>query len=423
MSLVDKSLVVYEEQAGEGRYRMLQTLREYALEKLKASGEDEALRARHCDYFMRLTEEARDRWNGPEQKVWLQRLESEHDNLRTALAWCQQDPDRAETGLLLAGRLGPFWNTRCYFSEGRQHLAGALEQEGAAKPTSERAMALNGAGNLAFSQGDYAAAHRLHEEALEIRQQIGDQRSIAASLGNLGNVAYARGDYAAAQPYYEQALVLSREMGNHVWEANTIGNLGSIASGLGDFHKSRALHEQALAINREIGNRVWEAINLGNLGHVAIELKDLEAARSYYAQALAINREMGHRAYEADNLDGLGGLAQVEGNYAAAHRLHAEALAIWQSLEARRGIIQSLEMLADLFLAMQQLEKAARMYGAVLAQRDSIQAPPSPEIQPVYDRNLTDLRARLGLERFATAFCGGRAMSPEQAISYALEAS
>jgi non-specific serine/threonine protein kinase len=201
-ALVDKSLVVYEEdENGHGRYHLLETVRQYARARLMESGTEEAVRARHRDHFLALAEQAKPNLRGPEQARWLDTLEREHENLRATLEWCLEAEDEegaqqnsvspAEAGLRLSGALSVFWQTRGHVSEGRQRFAAALSRPGATAPaqqqqrTKARADALNGAGNLAAFQGDFASARSLFEEALAIHSELGDKRGSALSLMNL----------------------------------------------------------------------------------------------------------------------------------------------------------------------------------------------------------------------------------------------
>ena len=213
-SLVDKSLVVYEEHDGVGRYRLLETVKQYAEERLTEIGAGKEVFGRHQQYFLELAEHTAPLLRGPEQGVWLAHLETEHDNLRVALAWCEQQAEEAEAGLRLAGALWQFWNTRGHLLEGRQWLKRALEKtkQDATEPEASmaRALALNRAGRLAYSQSDYVAARTLFEESLTIRRRLGDQKKVANSLDLLGEVAESQGDYTTARTLHEESLTIRR---------------------------------------------------------------------------------------------------------------------------------------------------------------------------------------------------------------------
>jgi tetratricopeptide (TPR) repeat protein len=248
-TLVDKSLVVYEpDESGQGRYRLLETVRQYARERLMESVEVEAVRGRHRDHFLALAEEAKPKLRGPEQAQWLERLESEHDNLRAVLEWCLEDEEEgagrnavssAEAGLRLSGALSVFWQTRGHVSEGRERSAAALSRRGTQGRTKARADALSGAGNLAHMQGDYASARSLFEEGLALQRELGDKSGIAMSYMNLGIVANDQGDYAAARSLYEESLALHRELGDKHGMAASLVNLGIVARQQGDTASAR----------------------------------------------------------------------------------------------------------------------------------------------------------------------------------------
>ncbi|MBI3661212.1 tetratricopeptide repeat protein, partial [Candidatus Acetothermia bacterium] len=251
--LVDKSLVVMEEKADEGRYRLLETVRHYGYDKLVKAEEVELARNHHLDFFLKFAEEAESKLQGVEQKAWLNKLETEHDNLRAALAWSLEANEKVERGLQLTGVLWRFWEVRGHFTEGRRWLEEALTKTPVR--TTARASALNGAGNLAFDQGDYAAARSLYQESLTIKRELGDKRGIAASLNNLGNVAYVQGDYVAARSFHQESLTIKRELGDKRGISATLNNLGEVARAQGDYTVARSLYEESLVIRREVGDK------------------------------------------------------------------------------------------------------------------------------------------------------------------------
>jgi non-specific serine/threonine protein kinase len=204
-SLADKSLVVPEQEDAQTRYRLLETVRQYARDRLEDNGGSAAARVRHRDYYLALAEEADPKLRGAEQAEWLRRLENEHENLRAGLEWSLVEAGPQE-GLRLCGALQRFWWTRGHFTEGRQWCTRSLCKAGAEERTRERAYVLNAAGVLSHDQGDYPAAKAFHEEGLAIRRELGDRRGTAASLGNLGNVALNQGDYPAARALLEESL-------------------------------------------------------------------------------------------------------------------------------------------------------------------------------------------------------------------------
>jgi|SRR5579871_57973 len=374
---------------------------------------------RHSSYYLRLAEEAEPHLAGPEQATWMGTLELAYDNILLVLV--RSNASKDEAGLRLAGSLLRFWDIRGYFGEGREHLQAALSAETAPQQTRARAKALNGAGNLAWRQGDFAAARALYEESLAIYRELGNKSGIAASLGNLGNVAKEQGDYAAARALYEESLAIRRELGDKLGIAISLLNLGNVAKDRGDYAAARALYEESLAIRREIGDKWGIAYSLMNLGNVAYHQGDYAAARALYEESLAIKKELGDKQGIAYSLYNLGIVAGEQGDYAAARTLHEESLAIERELGNKHGIAYSLEGMAELAGGQGQTEPAVRLWAAADALREAIGSPLSPNEKEELDRKVATARASLGEEAFAEAWEQGQAMTIEQAIEYALQ--
>lgn len=460
-SLVDKSLVVAETQAETTRYRLLESVREYGCDLLTRSEENAAVSEKHRDYFLELAETARPKLRGAEQAQWLAILEEEHDNLRQALTFCLQETEAGEAGLRLGAALQQFWITRGHLREGRESLTAALAHPAAQDYTKARSEALNGAGVLAYRQGDYAAARSLHEESLVIRLALGDRQGSAASYGNLGNVAYEQSDYALARALQEKRLEIGRELGDRQGNAASLGNLGNVAYKQGDYALARTRFEESLAIQREAGDKRGIAISLLNLGLMACEQSDYDAARSLYGESLAIKRELGDRQGIAISLFNLGSIASDQGDYALARSLQEESLQLRRELGDRQGIAASLGNLGILayrhgdydtartmqkesltlrqeigdrqgaagsleafaFLAVKekQEESAARLWGAADALREVLGSPLAPHERERYEVEAAAAQKALGAAAFAALFQEGRALTLEQAILFALE--
>jgi predicted ATPase/class 3 adenylate cyclase/Tfp pilus assembly protein PilF len=336
-SLTDKSLVIAEQHSGRTRYRLFETIRQYSRDKLMESGEMTAVRKRHRDYYLVFAQEADKHLWGSEAVIWLNRLEAEHDNLRMALQWCQDDGEDSRLGLRLAASLWQFWFSRGYWSEGREFLMAALSQNGAEKPVPARAKALNGAGKLASKQGDYRVARALYEESLSLYQGMSDEAGTVRALRNLGYMARRQGDYAAARAYYEQALRINREIGLQVGEATTLFSLGWVAAEQGDYTPARSYFQQALEINRVLENRDGQASNLYGLGLVARFQGDYAGACSCYEQASILHRAIGNREQEAYDFYGLGWVAREQRDFARARVHYEQALTIHRELGIREG--------------------------------------------------------------------------------------
>jgi predicted ATPase/class 3 adenylate cyclase len=420
-SLVDKSLVVVDQNSEPYRYRLLETVRQYARERLLESGSSEAVRERHRDCFLALAEEAESKLTGTEQAAWLRRLEGEHDNLRSALESSLVVAGEG-TGLRLCGALQRFWRTRGHISEGREWCARVLGKVEVEDQTPERAKVLNNAGILAFYQSDLLAARAQHEECLAIRRRLGDRSGIAGSLLNLGNVARGQGDYPAARAFIEESLAIERELGNRRGVARSLNNLGNVVLDQGGYALAQELHLETLAIWRELGDLGDTGSSLINLGLLAYYQGDYPAAKGLNQEALAIMRELGNRRRIAGLLNNLGSVVREEGDLAAARGLYSESLMICRELGDRRGIADALDGLASVVAALCSSLHAARMWGAAERLREEIGSPLAPIERQHYDRRVAVARTTLGDDAaFDRARQEGRALTLEQAIELAMD--
>jgi len=381
-SLLDKSLLWRAESSdGEPRVGMLETIREYGLERLAASGEDTWVRERHAAYYVALAERADQGLGGPGQLGWLRRLEEEHDNLRAALRWSLERED-AETGLRLVGALWLFWHTHGHLSEGRAWLERALSVGGESAPAM-RAKALNRVGWIALFQGEYAAAKMLVERSVALYRELDDREGLASALVNLGFVAVlgARDDIPV-QPLLDEAMALRPRL----MDRRTIANLlilgGLVAGSRREWGPAVALHEESLALYREMRDAQGMGMCLGNLGLIAL-------ARAEYAEAAVRLRE---------NL----GLA----------RAADDKLAIQYSLLGLAGVAT----------ARGQPARAARLWGAAEAVREAagIEITSLARSGTNYDGYLAEARAQLGEANFAEAWAAGWATPLDEAIVDAL---
>ena len=413
--LRDNSLIQAEEAHDGLRFRMLEMLREYAWEHVDEA-ERAALRRRHLLFFLTLAETASPHLKKQDQAVWLDRLEAEQDNLRTALQFCIEStaslsiphsslvPNPSEAGLRLVGALQQFWGTRGHLTEGRKWSDAAISHPLARERTKARANALDGAGALARMQSDYASARTLHEEGLSIYREIGDWEGIASSLNNLGSVARQQGDYRAARAFYEESLAIHREMKNSGRIAGLLNNLGNVANSQGDYMAARALYEEALVINREIGDRAGVALNLNGLAIVAHSQGDYMTARALYEEGLAIRRELGDARSLVLPLDNLAVLAREQGDYILARAYLVECLALCRQLRIRYVAALCLDNFAALVHAQGWAERAACLHGAAAALRDHIGAALSPRNRKEVERDLDTLRTTLGDARLRRRF-------------------
>lgn len=368
-SLVDKSLLIQQEQKnGEPRFSMLETIREYALERLEAIDEEDQIRQRHADFYLRLAEAAAKELSSPNQAESLACIELERENLRGALAWCIKYGAEA-TGLRLAGALWRFWYLRGRFTEGRQWLKQMLDLPGSAGHTPERAKALNGAGGLAHSQGDYPEALALLEESLAISRELGDKQGMAATNNNLGMLAGVRGDYAQSNEFLQEALALNRALGDRSREAANLNNLGYTAHRQGDFSRARHLQEDSLAIFTQLGDQWGVSQVLTDLGDLLSDSADYVAAEQTYRRTLTLQEELGDRRGSALTLMSLAQIAWKQGEYAPARDMSQQALACFRDLGDKKGIATALNFLGNVSLYQGDDEGAGSLYRQSLTMR------------------------------------------------------
>ena len=480
-SLMDKSLLRGEEashkwEVDEPRFLMLETIREYGLERLAQSGEEEEIRRHHANFFLALAEEGEEGLRGPKQVEWLERLELQYDDLRRALEWSMESrgehgslsdlsespnsrSPRAELGLRLAGALTFFWNMSGYWSEGRGWLERVLSRRGGASASSQ-VKALTGAGFFATIQLDYDRAVELSEESLSLSKELGSREGIGWSLGLLGAGKVGQGDFSEGRRLMEESLALARESEDKWIIAGSLIQPGMLALHAGDYDRARELVEESLALYRELGGKLNIIFLLSLLGRVASFQEDNDRAMELFEESLNLAREIGDKMNTANSLlplgrmalnQGdydrakalleecstlaremedkqiltatirvLGSLAFAQGDYEKAIALYKESLPLSQEVNDRGGIAGCLEGLAEVVGSQGRMELAARLYGAAEAWRETAHVPLHPSFRTDYDRSVSAVRAGMDEETFAAEWAEGRAMSLEDAVEYAL---
>jgi predicted ATPase/DNA-binding CsgD family transcriptional regulator len=413
-SLMDKSLLRRAEtEDGEGRLWMLETVREYALERLQVGGEEQEARHAHATYFLGLAEEAKLELKGPRQAEWFDRLEAEHDNLRAALRWSLESGD-VEMALQLAAELWWFWYKRGHLSEGRRWLAEVLEKN--VSPTSTRAEALSGAGVLARNQSDFEQAQAWLEECLDLRRELGDKKGTSKVLVDLGTVAGDRGDPAQAAAFFEKGLRLKKDVGDRWGTALVLGNLAAAAYEQGNLAEAAALSEESLELFRALGDKGGIAWAYETLGEVAEEEDEHEKAAASYQESLVLYREVGDKEGIALMTRHLGRIARTQGDYGRAATLYDESLRLYEELGNKLGTAQALEGMAALRAAYGQPEPATRCWAAAEALREEIGAPLENIEHTKHETFIAAAREALDEEAFANAWAEGRKLTPEQVL-------
>ncbi|HLJ32412.1 MAG TPA: tetratricopeptide repeat protein, partial [Ktedonobacteraceae bacterium] len=458
-SLIDKSLLQQREQEGEeANLVMLETIREYGLEALASSGEEEITRQAHAAYYLALAEKAEPEFGGPEQAKWLERLEHEHDNLRAALHWSLEQGKarhRMEMALRLGGALRRFWLVHAHISEGRTFLEEALAESGEVS-ASVLAKALMTAANLAVSQNDYDHTQTLCQESLALYQELGDQPGVAFSLYLLGAVASTRGEPTKGRLLLDKALVLFREIQNKdqiAWSLYLLGLFDGIS---GEFARARSLFEQSLALHRqmqhkrgitfslihmaqmlfvsqndqvavdallaegfalarELGDKDSIAYSYTLKGQIALNQGDIDGAYSFLEKGVKLYREVGSLHGIAESLSQLARVVATQGNNSQAYTLYEESLTIARELRHPGLIASCLEGLAPVLVAQGKAAWAARLWGAAEALRESSSIPRPPVEQAAYERSVASARLQGSEKAFVAAWLQGRGMTPEQA--------
>jgi len=419
-ALVGQSLVLAQEDAGgEPRFAMLETIREYCAARLAESGESELFRRRHAAYYLQLAERAAHELKGAFQAEWFGRLEAEHGNLRTALGW-YRDRGPAEDWLRLSAALFWFWYARGYWTEGRAWLEAALAA--APERTSARARALLGAGTLRLLLGDRAAASACLDEGAAIAEELGDPPDVVhACYPLIGMLAASEGGHPTARALRDRTLAVAREAGDRSAIAARLTTLARLAWREGDTNTARAWLEENVRLCRELGERWARAHALNVLGDLSRATGEDQRAAASYEESLRLFRELDIRDGEASVLHNLGYVAHRLGEEQRAAALFQDALRLFWKLGDRRGIAECLVGMAGVWRAVGQAERAARLVGAAEALLDAAGARVSASNQSGYARDLAAVRARLGEEAFEARRWDGRAMTPNEAVEYALE--
>jgi tetratricopeptide (TPR) repeat protein len=400
---------------------MLETIHEFAREKLGESAEAEEIKRVHAQYFLSLAEEAYPELKGPDQLEWLEKLEAEHDNMRAALSWALGRKE-GEVALRLGGALWWFWWVRGYHSEGRRWLEEALAMEGRVSPE-VRAMALAGVGELALDQGDYDRAQEACQEGLELLapQARGASEAKLNLLLCLGWVALRREEYRQATELFEESLDLSQEMSDTHWRASSLLSLAFVSHSRGDSETPTELFEESMDLFRELGDKQSLAYCLNNLALVVCSQGDLGRAAKLTEEAVALLREIGARGDVALGLCNLGWMALLQDDLGWAADLYRESLSLsWET--GLNPIVQSaLEGFACVAAVGGETERAARLWGAAQVLQETKGNPRDTEFLAEAEARISAVRSGMGEEVWEEAWRKGRVMTIDEAVSYALK--
>jgi non-specific serine/threonine protein kinase len=381
IALVEQGLVQASEQAdGETRFTMLETIREYALERLRATGDEATMRRLHRDWCLGLAERAEPELWGPHHLTWADRLDNELDNIWAALEWSKQEPGEAETGLRLASALWRFWDVRGHLTDGRAQIEALIRLVPRGQPALSRG--LYAAGYLAFRKGDISLADHLSEQALQLARELGDEWVVRWILMGLGSTSLFRRDLGQARALLQESLELARSVTDDILVAAVFFWLAELSRMEGDYTEAATIAAEYVAISNALGSPWMRAFALSSLGDTA----------------------------------------RLQGEHQRATRLQREALTMsleLRDLSAASDIVDALGIIA---VAQKDLLRACRLFGSAEAVRSRTGA--SAWVRPTYleyhDRAVADVRQGLDERTFARTWREGQALSFDQAVGYAM---
>ncbi len=419
-SLLDKSLLGREKTTEEEpRFVMLETIHEYAAEKLKESREYEELRALHAAYFLAFAEEAAPEIEGPDQVSWMERVETEHDNLRAAHSWSLEAGD-AESALRIGGALWWFWVIRGHLSESRRWLSAGLSG-GEAAPAGVRARALLALGDLALRQGDYTRAVEDLQASLALYREAGDRRGAAQPLGILGWIASERNELELAEELLEEGLALSREAGTARDVSVVLNAVTELEFSRGDYARAAVLQEECLDLAREAGDVRSIGVYTHNLGLAEAAAGEYEQAEPLLQEARELHRQVGDWVSVAVGDTFIGFLALAWNDLDRAEEICVEAIRELQEQAQTPGVDFALDILAGVAASRGEIRRAARLWGATAGYREATGVPWRPEERAMIEPHIDAARTRLEEAAWQEEWEKGKSMTLDQAVGYALE--
>lgn len=419
-SLVDKSLVQVDRSEEEVRYRMLETVRQYAWQKVSAVDEVQGIRSQYISYYLKIAEEGEKKsyWGGDTMQP--KRLAKDFDNFRTALSWSFEDVETyGEQGLRLAGALWIVWWTFGYLNEGRDWLERAVELDTIGGVP--RAKALTNLGCIAWQQGDYQIAGAYTEESITIyRDQVDeDRQGLANAIHIRGHVVFDQQDYSLARSLFEESLTIYRQLKDQENICLLVSDLGKVDYHEGDYQSARIRYEECLGIAREREDLTNTAVNLLRIGDISRLERDYESAAAFYEESLEIVRDMEWNLELASNLHKLGYIARFRGEFRKSAQLFCDSLTMQQTMGNKQGVIECLVGFAGLATVSNRPQEAVRLFAAAEKHLSAIGAPLGPADLAEMERDLSIVKDKMGSNEFSHAWSIGRRYSMEQAIAHA----
>jgi tetratricopeptide (TPR) repeat protein len=428
--LINKSLVVMIGEGDEPRYYLLETIRQYARDKLLEAGEGEGIRDRHLAYYLQMTETAMPEMLTREKELgWIKRLETEYDNIRTAIEWGLSNDPIAVMRMVYS--LTYLFVVTSYASEAHRWAAASLErvnqlsnagQSLTIQQNTYRARLLASMSIMSFSMGDNPTSKLEAEEATKELRTVDDKSTLAQALGFLAGADLLTGNFEGAIAAIEEALRLVEELGDKYIKGLILSAASRVeAFAKGDFSKAIDIHEEACDLLREHGTRWSYGITMYGFGHLAMSQKEFTLAREKFNIALQTMQELGsHRNVSMIKSD-MAHVLRYEGKYPQAMSSYGETIREWQKMGHRSAVAHQLECMAFIAKYVEQPEKALRLLGAAQALRQRIEIDMTALERAEYDKEVADLKAHINENEFTSLWADGRSMTMEQAIQLALE--
>ncbi len=424
--LVNKSLVNVDEKDGESRYGFLETVRQYAMERLLESGDVTKVRDRHRVYFLGYARRAQEYFDTSERLLWINRLEAEHDNIRTAIGWAlESNPGAA---LQIVNALPVFWLTRSYLTEGCSWCEAAISRAEALEETPpnlvrDLAETYSALAMLSINRGDHRTGRNAAKRAVDMARQVQDHLLLARALNYLGMSSGFVGDVTLAFDSLHESESLCRKYGytnDLAWNLLSLAYITMEIHGMKAVDQLQSYLEESLALSQGSMDPESATRTEGILARLAFYRGDLRAAKKHADLMLDLHREMGDQFSVTGHQSGMAHVARQMGNYDEALALYRETLPDWQKIGHRGAVAHQLECLAFIAIGQEQGERAVKLMSAAAALRESSNSPRTPQESIEYDRELKRLRAGLEEKEFDSLWAQGQTMTMEQAVDLAL---
>jgi len=424
--LANKSLVTVNDEGDEARYFLLETIRQYARDKLLENKEGKGTRDRHLAYYLEMAETAQpELLQRAHEMEWLERLENEYDNIRTAVEWGLSNNPFAVVRMIYL--LLFFMMTKSHAGEGRRWGIEALKQveDGMSLTVEEnkqKGRLLASISILSFSMGDNRAAVREAGQAVTLLRPADDKWYLALTLGFQAAAHFLTGSADIAVTEMDEAIRQAEELGDKYVLGAVLSSSSRVAAfANGDFARAYALHERACELLKEYGNRWTYAITLYGLGNIAIALNDFEFARKKFNLAMQIMQELGSKRNVIMIKSDLAHILRLEGNYPDAISSYRGTIREWQRLGHRAAVAHQLECMAFISKTLKHTDRALRLFGAAEALREKIEIDMTSQEREAYDKEVADLKANMDENRFVSLWTEGRSMTMDEAIKFALK--